>query len=181
MIVDRDAHWAQSFWATIARHLSLQVLLSTSHHPQHDGQTEQQNQTLEIALCAYVAGSKSDWAKWLPALAFAYNSTVHTSMGYSPFFLLYGFKPRSLADFTHGNSRKVDRPLYNHSAQEFMQELEVHHALARDSLVKASTHQARAHDSHHCTEEFGVGDEVLINPHSLDLVDMKGTGQKLLQ
>ena len=62
-----------------------------------------------------------------------------------------------------------------------MQELEVHCALAWDSLVKASTHQARAHDSHYCMEEFGVGDKVLVNPHSLDLVDMKGTGQKLLQ
>ena len=152
-----------------------------SHHPQHDGQTEQQNQTLEITLCAYVAGSKSDWVKWLPALAFAYNSTVHTSTGYSPFFLLYGFEPHSPADFTHGISCKVDRPLYNHSAQEFVQELEVHCALAQDSLAKASTHQARAHDSHHHVEEFGVGDKVLINPHSLDLVDMKGTGQKLLQ
>src|SRR5260370_31619202 len=50
MIVDRDAHWAQSFWASVTRHLSLQVLLSTSHHPQHDGQTEHQNQTLEITL-----------------------------------------------------------------------------------------------------------------------------------
>src|SRR5260370_38954549 len=105
----------------------------------------------------------------------------HTSMGYSPFFLLYGFEPHSPANFTHGNSCKVDRPLYNHSAQEFMQELEVHHALAQDSLVKASTHQARAPDSHHCAEEFGVVDEVLVNPHSLDLVDVKGTGWKLLQ
>src|SRR5260370_3124612 len=141
MIADRDARWAKSFWALVAEHLCLQVLLSTSHHPQHNGQMEWQNQTLEITLHAYVAGSKSDWVKWLPALAFAYNSTIHTSMGYSPFFLLYGFEPRSPADFTHGNSHKLDRPLYNHSTQEFVQELEVHHTLAQDSLMNASTHQ----------------------------------------
>src|SRR5260370_23553729 len=116
----------KSFWASVAKHQHLQVLLSMSHHPQHNGQMEWQNQTLEIALHAYVAGSKSDWAKWLPALALAYNFTIHTSTGYSPFFLLYGFEPRSLANFTHGNSCKVDQPLYNHSAQEFVQELEVH-------------------------------------------------------
>src|SRR5260370_20055884 len=79
MIADRDAHWAKSFWASVAEHLHLKVLLSTSHHPQHDGQTEQQNQTLEIALHTYVAGSKAKWAKWLPALLFAYNSTLHSS------------------------------------------------------------------------------------------------------
>src|SRR5260370_33035902 len=81
MIVDRDA-----CWASIADHLCLQVLLSTSCHPQHDGQMEQQNQTLEITLHAYVAGSKSNWAKWLPALAFTYNSTVHMHVhGLLPF------------------------------------------------------------------------------------------------
>jgi len=181
MIADRDACWAKSFWASVAEHLHLKVLLSTSHHPQHDGQTEQQNQTLEIALHAYVTSSKAEWAKWLPALSFAYNSTLHSSTGYSPFFLLYGFEPRSPATFTLGSSRMVDRPLYNHSAQEFVQELEVHHTLAQDSLAKASTHQARAYDSRHRLEEFGVGDKVLVNPHSLDLVDVKGMGQKLLQ
>src|SRR5260370_9302976 len=173
--MDHDTHWAKSFWAFVTVHLHLQVLLSTSHYPQHDRQMEQQNQTLEIALCAYVAGSKSNWAKWLPALALAYNSTIHTSMGYSPFFLLYGFEPHSLANFTHGNSHKVDRPLSNHSAHESIQELQFHCALAQDSLAKASTHQAIAHDSHYQAEEFGVGDEVLITPHSLDLGDMKGT------
>src|SRR5260370_38068800 len=66
MIADRDAHWAKSFWASIVEHLCLRVLLSTSHHPQHDRQMEHQNQTLEIALHAYTAGSKSDWPKCFP-------------------------------------------------------------------------------------------------------------------
>ncbi len=181
MIADRDARWAKSFWASIAKHLHLQVLLSTSHHPQHDGQMEHQNQTLEIALCAYVARSKADWAKWLPALAFAYNSTPQSSTGYSPFFLLYGHEPRSPASLAMKDSHKILRPLHNQSPQDFMQELEVHRALARDSLARATSRQARAHDSHHCSEEYEVGDEVLLNPHLLDLVDVKGTGWKLLQ
>src|SRR5260370_10768249 len=148
MIADRDAHWAKSFWASITRHLSLLVLLSTSHHPQHDGQMEHQNQTLEIALHAYVTGLKANWVKWLPALVFTYNSTPQLSTGYSPFFLLYGYEPRSPASFTMGDPCRVPRPLYNRSTQDFVQELEVHQALARDSLAKATSHQARAPDSH---------------------------------
>src|SRR5260370_6473197 len=142
MIADRDARWAKSFWASIAEHLCLWVLLSTSHHPQHDGQTEHQNQMLEIALHAYTAGSKSDWVKWLPALAFTYNSTLQSSTGYSLFFLLYGHEPRSPMSLTLCDSCGIPRPLHNQSVQEFMQELEVHQALARDSLAKASARQA---------------------------------------
>src|SRR5260370_35344098 len=95
------------------------------HHPQHDGQTECQNQTLEIALWAYVVGAKHTWAKWLPALAFAHNSTPSSSTGY-PIFLLYWYEPRSLANFSLHDSQSLSRPLTNISAQEFTQELEVH-------------------------------------------------------
>src|SRR5260370_11955356 len=128
MIADRDTLWAKSFWALIADHLCLQVLLSTSHHPQHDRQTEHQNQTLEIALCAYTAGLKTDWVKWLPPLVFAYNSTPQSSMGYSPFFLLYGYKPRSPASFALKDSHALLRPRYNWSTQDFIQNLELHQA-----------------------------------------------------
>ena len=172
MIANQDAHWAKSFWASIVEHLKLSVLLSTLHHPQHNRQTEQQNQTLEIALRAYVAGSKATWAKWLPALAFVYNSTPSSSTGYSPFFLLYGFKPHSLANYVHGDSRSIAWPLTNQSAQGFIQELEVHHTLSR---------QAQAYDQKHHPEEYEVGNEVLMNPHSLGLVDIRGSGHKLLQ
>src|SRR5260370_15283326 len=79
--------------------------------------------TLEIALHAYVMVSKADWAKWLPTLAFTYNSTPQMSMGYSPFFLLYGHKPRSPASLATKDSHKVLRPLHNQSAQDFVQEL----------------------------------------------------------
>ena len=126
MIADRDACWAKSFWALIAEHLHLQVLLSTSHHPQHNRQTEHQNQMLEIALHTYTAGLKSDWVKWLPTLAFTYNSTLQSSTGYSPFFLLYGHEPRSPASLTLCDSYGIPRPLYNQLAQEFVQELEAH-------------------------------------------------------
>ena len=181
MIADRDARWAKSFWAAVAGHLKLNVLLSTSHHPQHDGQTERQNQTLEIALRAYVAGSKTSWAKWLPALAFAYNSTPSLATGYSPSFLLYSFEPRSPANHILRDSRSIMRPPFSQPAREFVQELEVHHALARDALARSLAGQARAYDQKRRPEEYEVGDEVLMNPHSLGLVDVKGSGRKLLQ
>jgi hypothetical protein len=57
MIMDRDTRWSMSFWEAIAKHLGLDLMLSTSHHPQTDGQMEKANATLEIALRAYMAGN----------------------------------------------------------------------------------------------------------------------------
>ena len=52
---------------------------------------------------------------------------------------------------------------------------------ARDVLALAQSRQAKHYTQGHHSEEFEVGDDVLVNPHSLELVDVKGAGCKLVQ
>ena len=51
----------------------------------------------------------------------------------------------------------------------------------RDTLALAQSRQAKHYNQGHHSEEFEEGDEVLVNPHSLELVDVKGAGHKLVQ
>ena len=44
------------------------------------------------------APTSSSWSGHLPILEFAYNSSKHTSTGYNPFMLMYGFQPRAPID-----------------------------------------------------------------------------------
>ena len=99
------------------------MAFSSARHPQTDGQTERTNQTLEIALRAY-ATDKESWAKWLPMLAHAYNSTPHDSTGYSPIFLLLGFEPRGPVDYVSGVGPAIGRPKdINREAKKWLEEL----------------------------------------------------------
>ena len=50
IISDRDRLWTGTFWREVCQCLQIKYLLSTAYHPQTDGQTENLNQTLEIAL-----------------------------------------------------------------------------------------------------------------------------------
>ena len=52
---------------------------------------------------------------------------------------------------------------------------------ARDALALAQSRQAKHYNQGCRLEEFKEGDEVLVNPHSLELVDVKGAGHKLVQ
>ena len=52
---------------------------------------------------------------------------------------------------------------------------------ARDALALAQSRQAKHHNQGHHSEEFEEGNEVLVNPHSLELVEVKGAGRKLVQ
>ncbi|KAI5886074.1 uncharacterized protein SCHCODRAFT_01162345, partial [Schizophyllum commune H4-8] len=60
---------------------------------QADGQTEIVNQYLEIALRAYIGPSRDDWSELLDPLALSYNTSPHTSSGFSPAYLLRGYQP----------------------------------------------------------------------------------------
>ncbi|MBW0537472.1 hypothetical protein O181_077187 [Austropuccinia psidii MF-1] len=67
--------------------------LTTSFHPETDGQTERVNQILEQYLWMYVSYHQDDWNTWLPLAEFAYNNAEHSSKTQSPFFTIYGRNP----------------------------------------------------------------------------------------
>ncbi|KAJ3473679.1 hypothetical protein NLI96_g12880 [Meripilus lineatus] len=99
IVCDRDPRWTSDFWKTVAKQIRTSLLISSAHHPQHDGQTEIVNRQLETMLRAYVAEDKSSWAEWVPLLEHAYNRRIHASTGASPYFLLLGYEPRSPLDY----------------------------------------------------------------------------------
>jgi hypothetical protein len=70
--------------------------LSTALHPQTEGQTERQNQTLEHYLRCFVNFEQDNWARWLPLAQFVYNHTRHSVTRTSPAEALMGFR-RDLA------------------------------------------------------------------------------------
>jgi hypothetical protein len=66
--------------------------LSTAFHPQTDGQTERQNQTLEVYLKVYVNYQQDNWALYLASAEFVYNNSVNVITGKTPFQLCLRFE-----------------------------------------------------------------------------------------
>ena len=69
--------------------------LSTTFHPQTNGQTERTIQTLDDMLRACIIEFKSSWDDHLPLIEFAYNNSYHSSIQMAPYEALYGRKCRS--------------------------------------------------------------------------------------
>ncbi len=67
--------------------------MSTSFHPQTDGQTERMNRVLEDMLRHYVNPYQNDWDEYLTVVEFAINNAFQTSIQNTPFFLNYGQHP----------------------------------------------------------------------------------------
>jgi len=69
--------------------------MSTTYHPQTDGQTEHVNQALEQYLRCYVDYNLSNWSDLLPSAEFAYNNQAYKGIKESLFYLEYGRHPRA--------------------------------------------------------------------------------------
>ena len=159
--------------------MGSQRALSTAHHPQTDGQTEALNQTLIIALRAFA--HDNDWSDKLEDFQMAYNSSVHSSTGMTPFYILNGKEMRKPHNLLIDQSQKSRIGLDKDSTAAFLDRMEASWKRAREAIQNAQEIQRRSYNSTHTRIEYEVGDLVLINPHSVHLSgDWQKPGHKLL-
>ncbi|GJZ76430.1 putative reverse transcriptase domain-containing protein, partial [Tanacetum coccineum] len=95
IILDHDARFTPCLWQTFQKALGTRLDMSTTYHPQTDGQSERTIQTLEDMLRACVIDFCGSWDVHLPLVEFSYNNSYHTSIRCAPFEALYGRKCRS--------------------------------------------------------------------------------------
>jgi hypothetical protein len=134
------------------KELKTDLLYSTAHHPQTDGQSERTSQTAEIKF-RYPLISLPDqkqWKKLLPLLTHILNSAATQPSEYSPHQLMYGQK---LNDPTSLMNPHL-------AAQDF--ELRTD---ARESLRLAAMDMKRAYDKKHTWKTYAPGDQILIRLH----------------
>ncbi|GJS20140.1 putative reverse transcriptase domain-containing protein [Tanacetum coccineum] len=95
IISDRDSRFTSRFWQSMQEALGTRLDMSTTYHPQIDGQSECTIQTLEDMLRACVLDFKGSWDVHLSLVEFLYNNSYHSSVRCAPFEALYGRKCRS--------------------------------------------------------------------------------------
>ena len=125
---DQGRAFIDKTWKEICCRLQITHKLSTSYHPQTDGQTERVNKTLEVYLRYYVSYYQDDWAKHLPLAEFCCNNNLNTSTGLTPFYASFGhhprldFRPESEFPKSHGSPKFTARmkPLVQHCNERIM-------------------------------------------------------------
>jgi hypothetical protein len=134
----------------------VDVRLSTRFHPQTDGASERVNQSLEQYLRCFIDYAQDDWADLLPTAEFAFNNSIHTALGCSPFFALYGYNP--VADFHSVVPSTV--PAAEHSITK-LQDL---HNFLYDNLSHASALSKKYADKKRLTPpDLPIGSFVFLN------------------
>ena len=85
--------------------LGTQLAHISSYHPQSNWKTKIVNKCLEGYLCFFVYDKQTQWFKWLPLVEWWYNTSFHTIAKMTPFMVLYGYHPPSIASSLRENSK----------------------------------------------------------------------------
>ena len=94
-ISDQGPQFASAFARELAHLLKYNLKLSSTYHPQTNGEIERVNQELETYLCIFCNGHPEKWADLLPMAEFSHNSPTHSAINKLPFFLILRYEPRS--------------------------------------------------------------------------------------
>ena len=93
----------KAFTGHIIKHLcelyGVQKLRTSPYHAQTNGQVEHMNQMIIHIIGKLEEDKKACWSKHLSELLLAYNATHSSVTGYSPYYLLFGRRPRIPVDY----------------------------------------------------------------------------------
>ncbi|GJV22029.1 putative reverse transcriptase domain-containing protein [Tanacetum coccineum] len=160
IICDRDPRFASNFWRSLQKALGTSLDMSTTYHPQTDGQSERTIQTLEDMLRACVIDFGNGWVKHLPLVEFSYNNSYHASIKVAPFEALYGRKCRLPVCWAEVGEVQLTGP-------EIVQETTEKIIQVKQRMQAARDRQKSYADLKRKPMEFEVGDKVIIIPRVL--------------
>ena len=93
----------KAFTGHVITHLcelyGVQKLRTLPYHAQTNGQVKHTNQTIIRMIGKLEEDRKACWSEHLPELLLAYNATCSAVTGYSPYYLLFGRRPRIPVDY----------------------------------------------------------------------------------
>ncbi|PNX78431.1 transposon Tf2-1 polyprotein, partial [Trifolium pratense] len=151
IISDRDPIFMSKFWQQLFILSGTVLRMSTAYHPQTDGQTEIVNKALQQYLRCFVHDQPKKWGAFLHWAEWHYNTSQHSSTGFTPFEVVYGKKPPSIPQYVSGTTpiEALDATLTDR--ETILQVL-------RKKLLKAQDDMKKFADKHRIPHPFKEGD-----------------------
>lgn len=159
-VSDSGPQFNNQFLRRLYERLGIEPSFSTAYHPQSDGRSKRVNQAVEQFLRLYCDHQQDDWVDLLPMAEFAWNNTVNSSTGVTPFYADLKRHPT----FTTLPSSNVQVPAADDYAQR------IHNVQEEvKSMLKIAHDQQKEFADRRRTEEvtYQVGDKVWLSRRNI--------------
>ena len=146
----------------ICKLLHIHKTRTTPYHPQCDGLVERFNRTLLNMLAICAKDHPLDWEHHIRPVCMAYNSSVQSSTGYTPFYLMFGRQARLPVDIMY---RPIEQPLqsYGEYARLLQNRLQKAFDLVKQHVTKEHLRQKEFYDRKIHGKPYKAGDLVWLH------------------
>lgn len=160
---DQGANFESRLLKDLLEMAGVQKSHTTPYHPMGNGITERFNRTLGGMIRALTPKSKSKWPKMLQMLTFCYNSTVHKTTGFAPFYLMFGRIPRLPVDVMFHHVLKDTSVVSHHeSVHHLKRDLSEAAQIAQRNAIREQDRHAKLYNRKVRGLPLGIGDRVLL-------------------
>jgi hypothetical protein len=135
---------------------------TTPYHPQGNGQVERFNRTLLDMLRTLPENAKSHWKDHVNKVVHVYNCTKNDTTGYSPFFLLFGRKPRLPLDLIFNSRTKTNEQEHSKYVEKWKTSMKEAYELASKKIGDKGLKAKKSYDRWMRSTVLQPGDRVLV-------------------
>ena len=160
---DQGQQYESQLLLEIRALLKIKKSHTSPYHPQGNGMVERFNRTLLDMLATTVNDNQANWEQCIRKVSFAYNSSVHSSTRFTPFFLMFGHQAKLPVDLMYGSSPQEVMLAVGEYVQNLRNTLQNAYALVRERLQVEHQRQKDFYDEKVYGKPFEVGDMVWVH------------------
>ena len=163
LMLDQGTKFCGKVIAAMCSLLGVEKIWTTPYHPQTNESAKRVHQMLQCMIGKLDPEKRKKWPAHIGSIIIAYNSTRSLVTGYSPYYLMFGRRPRLPIDLlfpmrrTQMLTRTINEyiaSLYNHLRKSLV--------IAQDCAVKEAQRQKWLYDRKVGAVELRPGDNVLV-------------------
>jgi transposase InsO family protein len=177
IVTDHGIHFRNFMMSELTDNLGLQHENSTPYYPQANGQVEAINKIIITMLRRIIGIHKTTWHMMFFSTLWAYQTSVKSATGFTPFQLVYGIKVILQIECEIPSLKLSVELLPNTSTEEerllYIMQLDETH---RDATLVIETHKKHVksqYDKHVKARVFSEGDLVLLYEQDRDLLGVR--------
>ena len=162
IICDNGPAFASSVMKQAMEMLGVKMHFVLPYHPQSNGACERLNGTIINMLSSYTQKAQQSWADYLPFIVFAYNTSVHSATGFTPYRLLYGRE--AVIGSEHALRAKTPNEMVDYP--EYIRRMQLNIALSNrligQRVRQAADEREAINDAYKNIVSYDVGDQVYV-------------------
>jgi len=173
ILTDRGANFRSSLISALCQLFKVKQIFTSSYHPQTNSRAENMNSIILKSLRIYCT-DQTDWSTLLPAISWSYRASTTTSLGFSPFRVLFGKEMRTPIDTSLLNDIRTS-PSIDAYMQQMLPKIELTRKIACDNINDCNNRTQFYYNRDTAYPSYVVGQKVLL----YDPVTGKGVAKKL--